>query len=216
MRNRCLADTGLAQKHRVVLGAPSQNTDGAFQLLLTADQGVQLALARHGCQVLAVGQRRFQLQVLELGGDPGLSTGTPTRRSGAFGILLAGDGFGDLLGHGLLGIAIQHFPQKLAALAIALANDGAEKMRGADGGAARLPGAFDGILEHMLRIGGEGDLQGFATLTVSDHELQVAARIGQFDAEFLQRPGADIGSLGDHADRQHLGADVVLAQASRL
>ena len=41
-----LADAGLADQHRVVLGAPGQDLDDAADLLVAADHRVELALAR--------------------------------------------------------------------------------------------------------------------------------------------------------------------------
>ena len=41
-----LADAGLADQHGVVLGAPAQHLDGAADLLVAADDRVELALAR--------------------------------------------------------------------------------------------------------------------------------------------------------------------------
>ena len=41
-----LADAGLADQHRVVLGAARQHLDGAADLLVAADHRVELAVAR--------------------------------------------------------------------------------------------------------------------------------------------------------------------------
>src|SRR6185503_20092521 len=40
--DRGLADTGLADQHRVILGAPLQNLDGAADLVVAADDGIEL------------------------------------------------------------------------------------------------------------------------------------------------------------------------------
>ena len=44
--DRGLADAGLADQHRVVLGAARQHLDDAADLLVAADDRVELALAR--------------------------------------------------------------------------------------------------------------------------------------------------------------------------
>ena len=44
--DRRLADAGLADQHRVVLGAPRQHLDGAADFLVAADDRVELAVAR--------------------------------------------------------------------------------------------------------------------------------------------------------------------------
>ena len=46
--DRRLADARLADQHRVVLGAPAEHLDDAADLLVTADDRVDLAVARRG------------------------------------------------------------------------------------------------------------------------------------------------------------------------
>ena len=52
--DRRLADAGLADQHRVVLGAPGEHLDRAADLLVAADHRVELALARLGGEVAGV------------------------------------------------------------------------------------------------------------------------------------------------------------------
>jgi hypothetical protein len=49
-----LADAGLADQHRIVLGAPRQHLDGAADLLVAADHRVELAVARRFGQVAGI------------------------------------------------------------------------------------------------------------------------------------------------------------------
>src|SRR5581483_6868829 len=49
-----LANTRLADQHRVVLGAPAQNLDHAQDFVVAPDHRVEFALLRHACQVAAV------------------------------------------------------------------------------------------------------------------------------------------------------------------
>ena len=49
-----LADAGLADQHRVVLGAPGQHLDRAADLVVAADDRVELALGGHGREVAPV------------------------------------------------------------------------------------------------------------------------------------------------------------------
>src|SRR4029079_2543309 len=44
--DRGLADTGLTDEHRVVLGAPAQHLHDPLDLLLTTDDGIELLVAR--------------------------------------------------------------------------------------------------------------------------------------------------------------------------
>ena len=52
--DRGLADAGLADQHRVVLGAARQHLDDAADLLVAADHRIELLLARHLGQIAAV------------------------------------------------------------------------------------------------------------------------------------------------------------------
>ena len=52
--DRGLADAGLADQHRVVLGPPAEDLDDAADLLVAADDRVELARARLGGEVAAV------------------------------------------------------------------------------------------------------------------------------------------------------------------
>ena len=45
--DRGLADAGLADEHRVVLGAPAEHLDDSPDLLVTPDHRIELARARH-------------------------------------------------------------------------------------------------------------------------------------------------------------------------
>ena len=54
-----LADAGLADEHRVVLGAARQHLDDAADLLVAADDRIELALARQLGEVAAVALERL-------------------------------------------------------------------------------------------------------------------------------------------------------------
>ena len=68
--DRGLADAGLADQHRVVLGAAGQHLDGAADFLVAADDRVELALARRLGEVAGVFLQRVVL-VLGRGGVGG-------------------------------------------------------------------------------------------------------------------------------------------------
>ena len=67
--DRRLADAGLADQHRVVLGAARQHLDDAADLLVAADDRIELALARELGQVAAVALERLVLAFGILVGD---------------------------------------------------------------------------------------------------------------------------------------------------
>ena len=52
--DRGLADAGLADQHRIVLGAPRQHLDGAPDLLVAADHRIDLAVARRLGEVAGI------------------------------------------------------------------------------------------------------------------------------------------------------------------
>ena len=57
--DRGLADAGVADEQRVVLGAPAEDLDRALDLEVAADQDVDLALLGLGVEVGAVGAERL-------------------------------------------------------------------------------------------------------------------------------------------------------------
>ena len=60
-RDRGLADAGLADEQRIVLLPPAQHLDSAVDLGFTADQRIDLALARLLIEVDAIGVERVAL-----------------------------------------------------------------------------------------------------------------------------------------------------------
>ncbi len=67
--DRRLADARLADQHRVVLGAPAEHLDHAADLVVTADDRVDLAVGRPGREVLAVLLEGGELLLGALVGD---------------------------------------------------------------------------------------------------------------------------------------------------
>ena len=67
--DRGLADAGLADQHRVVLGAAGEHLDDAADLLVAADHRIELALRGELGQVAAVPLERFVGRFRVLRGD---------------------------------------------------------------------------------------------------------------------------------------------------
>ena len=80
-----LADAGLADEHRVVLGPPGQHLDDPADLLVAADDRVELAGARRGGEVAAVLLERLVLVLGVLARDP---VGAPHLAEGGEQVLL--------------------------------------------------------------------------------------------------------------------------------
>ncbi len=70
LHDRGLADAGLADQHRVVLGATGQDLDDAADLLVPADDRVELAVGGQAGQVLGVLLQRLIGRFGRGGGDP--------------------------------------------------------------------------------------------------------------------------------------------------
>jgi hypothetical protein len=61
LRDRGLADAGVADEQRVVLLPPAEHLDGAVDLGLAPDQGVNLAFLRFFVEVYAISLKRIAL-----------------------------------------------------------------------------------------------------------------------------------------------------------
>ncbi|MNQ62341.1 hypothetical protein D3C85_766830 [compost metagenome] len=126
-----LADAGFADQDGVVLGATGQDLDGAADLLVAADDGVDLAVARGLGQVAGVA---FQGVVAVLGAGA----------VGGLALAHLGDGFIQLLGRDAGGF------QRLGG-GPALLGDGGQQAFGRDEGVA---GLFRGLLGGAEDAGG--------------------------------------------------------------
>ena len=143
--DRGLADTGLADQHRVVFGAAGEHLDGAADLLVAADHRIELAVARRLGEVAGV----FLERVIGVLGR---------RRIGGTALAQRFDrGVEVLRRHPGLG-------QDLAGLGILL--DRERKQKALDGhvGIARLLGDLLGGVEHSPERRLQIDLAGAAAL----------------------------------------------------
>uniref|UniRef100_A0A0N4ZD53 PE-PGRS family protein n=1 Tax=Parastrongyloides trichosuri TaxID=131310 RepID=A0A0N4ZD53_PARTI len=120
-----LADAGLADQDGVVLGATGQHLDGAADLLVAADDGVDLAVARGLGQVAGVAFQRVEA-VLGAGAVGGLALAD------------FGDGVVQLLGRDPGGF------QRLGGGAAFLGDGGQQAFGGDEGVAGLLGGVFGG------------------------------------------------------------------------
>ena len=123
-----LADAGLADQHRVVLGAAGQHLDGAADLLVAADHRVELLVAGGLGEVAGVALQRV---IAFLG------------RGGVGGAALA-DGVGGVLQARRRGAGVL---QRLGRLA-AFLGDGDQQALGGDEGVAGVLGVLFGLGEH--------------------------------------------------------------------
>ena len=200
-----LADTGLADQHRVVLGAAAQHLHDPLDFLLAADDRVELALHGGGGQVaaeLVEHQRRRRVARL--------ATAASGAGFGGLLALVAGQQLDDLLAHaGELGAQLD---QHLGGDALALADEAEQDVLGADVVVAELQRLAQAQLEHLLGARGERDVTGRGLLALTDDLLDLAAHTLQRDAQRLERLGGDALTLVNESEQDVLGADVVVVE----
>ena len=200
-----LADAGLADQHRVVLGAPAQHLHHPLDFLLAADDGIELAFHRGGGQVAT------ELVQHQRGGRVARLAAAATG-SGLRGLLalISGQQLDHLLTHaGQLGAQLD---EDLGGHALALTNQAEKNVLGADVVVAELQRLAKAQLENLLRARGERDVAGRRLLTLADDLLDLAADAFERDAQRLQRLGGYAFTLVNKSQQDVLGADVVVVE----
>src|SRR5690606_16177852 len=163
-----LADTGLTDEHRVVLGPAGEDLHDPLDLLLAPDHRVELVLARRLGEVAAelVEHRRPAWGGLALF----------VRRAGDGGGLLAlvaREQLDDLLAH-LVEVGTE-LDEHLRSDALALADEAEQDVLGADVVVAELQRFSERELEHLLGARGERNVAGRLLLTLADDVLHLLA-----------------------------------------
>ena len=208
-----LADAGLADEHRVVLGAAGEHLHDPLDLLRAADDRVELLLAGQLGEVATelVEHERAGRGLLARGAGTGGGAGLLGRAAGA---LVAGEELDDLLADpGQVGAELH---EHLGGHALALADEAEEDVLGADVVVAELQRLAERQLEDLLGAGGEGDVPGRRRAALADDLLDLAAHGLERDAERLERLGGDAFALVDQPEQDVLGADVVVVEEARL
>ena len=201
-----LADAGLADEDRVVLGAAGEDLHDPLHLLVAADDRVQLALARGGGEVAAelVEDRRAGGGALLRGG------------AGVDGLLalVAGEHLHDGLAN--RGQVRAELREDLGGDALALAQQPEQDVLGADVVVAELEGLAQGELEDLLGARREGDVAGGGGLALADDLDDLGAHGVQGDVHRLESLGGDPLALVDEAEEEVLRADVVVVERAGL
>ena len=197
-----LADAGLADERRVVLGPAGEDLHDPLDLLLAADDRVELAGAGRLGEVDA-----------ELVHGRGLA--------GALRLLGAGPG-GRALGQDLDDLVADLVQVHAEALQdaggdpLALADQAEEQVLGADVVVAEPARLVDGQLDDVLRPRRQPDLADDRSIAAADDELDRRADLGEFDAHVLEDARGDALALAHEAQEQVLRADVVVVEPLRL
>src|SRR5205814_6890585 len=198
-----LADAGLADQHRVVLGAARQHLHDPLDLLLATDDRVELLVARELREVAAELVEHERAAGLRLAGAAALG-----RALLAAGV--AGQQLDDLLAHaGQVGAQLD---EHLRGDALAFADQPEEDVLGADVVVAELQRFAQAQLQDLLGAGCERDVAGRGRATVTDGLLHLGAYGLERDAERLERLGRDALTLVDEPEQDVLGADVVVVE----
>ena len=206
-----LADAGLADEHRVVLGAPAEDLHDPLHLAAATDDRVELLLASELGEVAA---ELVEDLAVALVGRLVLRCGA--RRAGglrlalALAALVAAEQLDDLLAHPAEVGAELH--EHLGGDALALADEAEEDVLGADVVVAELQRFAQRQLEHLLGAGREGDVARRRRAALADDLLDLAANRFQADAERFHRLGGDAFTFVDEAEQDVLGADVAVVQ----
>ena len=201
-----LADAGLADQHRVVLGPARQDLHDPLDLLLAADDRVELALAGQLREVAA-----------ELVQDHGPLRAALAGAGGRLLALAAGVA-GEQLDHGLTD-AVEVGAQLLQHLgrdALAFADEPEQDVLGADVVVSELQRLAEAELQDLLRAWGERDVPGGGRLTLADDLLDLLTDRFEGDVERLERLRGDALALVDQPEQDVLGADVVVVEHPRL
>ncbi len=200
-----LADAGLADQHRVVLGAPAQDLHHPLDFLLAADDRVQLALHRGGRQVAAE-----LVEHQRSGRRARFASPTTGARFGGLLALVAAQQLDHLLAHpGQLGAELD---QHLGGNALTLADQAEQNVLGADVVVAELQRLAQAQLENLLGARRERDVTRRRLLALADDLLDLAADALKRDAQRLQRLGRDAFAFVNKTQQDVLGADVVVVE----
>ena len=207
--DRGLADAGLTDQHRVVLGAAGEHLHDALDLRRPADDGVELAVAG------VLGEVATELVEHQAAGGRLAATGRRGLR-GLAGLLAleAAEQLDDLLADAVeVGAELL---QHLGGHALALADQAEQDVLGPDVGVAELQRLAQGQLEHLLGARGERDVPAGRLLALADDLLDLGAHGLQADVEALQRLRGDALALVDQAEQDVLGPDVVVGEHAGL
>ena len=199
--DRRLADARLADQGGVVLLASRQDLDDPLDLLLAADDRVELAGPGELREVDAelVDGRRLAGPLRLL------------RRTG--GRALRQDA--DHLVADLVQVHAEGL-QHAGGDPLPFADEAEQQVLGADVVVAEAPGLVDGELDHSLRARGQADLTDDRPVAAPDDELDRGPDLRQLDVHVLEDARRDALALADEAQEQVLCADVVVVEPLRF
>ncbi len=201
-----LADAGLAQQHRVVLGAAGEDLHDPLDLGFAADHRVELALLGEAGQVAAELVEQFR-RLFAL-----------ARAATAAAALAAAAGAGEHPDHlvaDLVGVGVE-VEQDAGGDALVLTHQAEQDVLGADVVVAERERLAQRQLEHLLGARRERDLAGGDLLAGADDADDLRADAFGGDVERLEDAGGQALLLAEQAEQDVLGADVVVLERPGL
>ena len=197
-----LADARLADQGRVVLRASRQDLDDPLDLLLAADDGIQLSCPRGVGEVDAelVDRRRLAGALRLLGVGPADELWDRTR----------------MTSWRTLSRLTPERLQDAGGDALALADQAEQQVLRADVVVAEAARLVDGQLDDPLGARRQPDLADDRPVAAPDDELDRGPDLGQLDVHVLEDARGDALALADEAEEQVLRADVVVVEPLRL
>ena len=196
-----LADAGLADERRVVLGPARQDLDDPLDLLLAADHRIQLAGAGRVGQV--------DPELIHRGGLAG-ALGFRRRAGGR----ALGQDANDLVAD-LVQVDAERF-EDTGGDPLALTDEAQEQVLRADVVVAEATGFVDREFDDPLGARRQADLADDRAIAAADDELDGGPDLGQLDVHVLEHTGRHTFALADEAQEQMLRADVVVVEPLRL
>ncbi len=207
-----LADAGLADEHRIVLGAAAEDLHDPLDLRLAAHDRVELAL---GCELGEVAPELVeQLRgLLRLARGAGCTGCGRTR-----GAALAACGPGqhpDHLVADLLRVRVE-VEQDAGRDALVLAHEAEQDVLGADVVVPEAERLAEGELQNLLRARRERDLAGGHLFARSDDADDLSTDAVDGDLQRLEHACGQAFLLAEQPEQDVLGPDVVVLERSRF
>ena len=200
-----LADARLTDQHRIVLGAARQDLHHALDLVLAADDRVELALLGQLGQVAPELVEQLRRLRLLAGGSTARTLLAATR---------AREHADDLVAD-LLGVSVE-VEEDARGDSLVLAHEAEQDVLGADVVVAERERLTQGEFEHLLGARREGDLAGRDLVTLADDAGDLRTHLLDRDVERLEHTSRQALLLAEQAEQDVLRADVVVLESARL
>jgi hypothetical protein len=201
-----LAHSGLAKEDRVVLGAAREDLDDPLDLVVAADDVVELAFARQFREVASKRIESGGLALARAAADRGLARL----------VVVVLTGFGaEELEHLFADVLQLHTQvrQDLGGDALVLLDESEEQVFGADVVVPQVPGLLHGELEHLLGARRERQLAHGHHGRAGLHQLlDLGPDLGQVDLHVAQHVGRDSAAFLDQPEQDVFGAQILVVE----